>query len=87
MELAPESRYITIFSANQKLWRYKRLMFELSSAAIVFQNAIQTTLQGIRKAINISEDILVHGCTQAERDDNLHQVFERVKRDNVTLKR
>ncbi|KAK2139676.1 hypothetical protein LSH36_1659g00007 [Paralvinella palmiformis] len=48
LELAPESRYITTFSANQKLWRYKRLMFGLSSAAEVFQNAIQTTLQGIQ---------------------------------------
>ena len=45
VELAPESKYITTFSANQKLWRYKILMFGLSSAAEVFQNAIQTTLQ------------------------------------------
>ena len=87
LELAPESRYITTFSANQKLWRYKRLMFGLSSAAEVFQNAIQTTLQGIPKAFNISDDILVHGRTQAEHDDNLRQVFEQVRATNLTLNR
>ena len=87
LELAPESRYITTFSANQKLWRYKRLMFGLSSAAEVLQNAIQTTLQGIPKAFNISDDILVHGRTQAEHDDNLRQVFEQVRATNLTLNR
>ena len=64
------------FSANQKEWRYKKLMFGMSSAAEVFQNAIQTTLQGIQKTMNINDDILVHGCTQAEHDNNVRQVIE-----------
>ncbi|KAI0232782.1 hypothetical protein LSAT2_016923 [Lamellibrachia satsuma] len=42
----------------------------LSSAAEEFQNGIQTTLHGIQKTINTSDDILVHSCTQAEHDDN-----------------
>ena len=75
VELATESRYITIFSANQKTLAVQE-MFELSSAAEMFQNVIQTALQGIQKATIISNDMLVHGCTQVEHDDNLRQVFE-----------
>ena len=71
LELARESRYITTFSAKQKLWRYKRLMFCLSSAAGVFQNATQTR----KRSTLISDDILVHGHTQPEHDDNLRNVF------------
>ena len=48
----------------------------LSSAAEEFQNGIQTTLEGIQKTINISDDISVHGCPHAEHDDNLRQVVE-----------
>ena len=62
-------------------------MFDLSSAAEVFQNVVQTTLQGIPKAFNISDDILVHDCTQAEHDDNLHRMFEQMKASNLTLNR
>jgi len=62
-------------------------MFGLRSAAEVFQNAIQTTPQGIPKAINISDDILVHGRTQAEHDDNLRKVFDQVRASNLTLNR
>ena len=87
LELAPESRYITTFSANQKLWRYKRLMFDLRSAAEVFQNAIRTTFQGIPKTLNISDDILVHGSSQEEHDENLRKVFARAREVNLTFNR
>ena len=86
VELATESRYITIFIANQKTLAVQE-MFELSSAAEMFQNVIQTALQGIQKATNISNDMLVHGCTQVEHDDNLRQVFERMKTNNLKLNR
>ena len=59
LELAPESRYITTFSAHIGLMRYKRLNFGISSAAEIFQNVIRETLEGIDGAINISDDILV----------------------------
>ncbi|KAI0220017.1 hypothetical protein LSAT2_028448 [Lamellibrachia satsuma] len=49
------------------------------STAKDFQSDIQTTLHGIQKTINISDDTLVHGCTQAEHNDSLSHVVERVK--------
>ena len=55
LELHPDSRYITTFSTHAGLWRYKRLNFGISSASEVFQNTIQTVLQGIPGVCNISD--------------------------------
>ena len=87
IELAPESCYLTTFSANQKLWRYKRLMFGLRSAAEVFQNAIRITFQDIPNVLNISDDILVHGSTQEEHDDSLQKVMATAREANLTFNR
>ena len=57
--IAPEPRYITTFSTNIGLMRYKRLHFDISSTAWIFQNAIREILEGIVAGINISDDIMV----------------------------
>ena len=59
LELHPDSRYITTFSTHAGLWRYKHLNFGISSASEVFQNTIQTVLQGTPGVCNISDDIFV----------------------------
>ena len=85
LELAPESRYITTFSTHLGLMRYKRLNFGISSAAEIFQNVIHETLDGIKGAMNISDDILVFGTTQEEHDQNLRAVFQRLRERGLTL--
>ena len=87
LELHPASRYITTFTTHQGLRRYKRLNFGISSAAEVFQNAICQTLQGISGVKNLSDDIIIHGKTQAEHDDTLRAVFQRLKERGLTLNR
>ena len=85
LELAPESRYITTFSTHMGLMRYKRLNFGISSAAEIFQNVIRETLEGIDGAMNISDDILVSGKTHEEHDQNLREVFQRLREKGLTL--
>ncbi len=85
LELAPESRYITTFSTHKGLYRYKRLLFGLSSAAEVFQHTIQNVLSGIPNVKNISDDIIVYGKTQAEHDAALVAVLQRLREHNLTL--
>ena len=43
--------------------------------------------QHCRASFNIRDDILVHGRTQAEHDDNLRKMFERVRSSNITPSR
>lgn len=45
IELEPESRGITTFTTHKGLYRYKRLVFGLSSASEIYQHLIQQTLQ------------------------------------------
>ena len=79
LEFAPESRYITTFSTHMGFMRYKRLNFGISSTAEIFQNVIRETLEDIDGAINISDDILVFGKTHKEHDQNLKEVFQRLR--------
>ena len=68
IELSEESREITTFITHKGLYRYKRLMFGISSAPEKYQQVIQQTLQGIEGVHNISDDIIVHGATHDQHD-------------------
>lgn len=85
LELEPSTRYITTFSTHVGLQRYKRLSFGVSSAAEVFQNAIQQALDGIPGVINLSDDILVFGRTRAAHDQAVRATFQRLKEKNLPL--
>ncbi|XP_064479163.1 uncharacterized protein K02A2.6-like [Ornithodoros turicata] len=85
LELDPESRVITTFATHVGLFRYKRLMFGINTAAEIFQDAIRQTLSGIPSAINLSDDILVFGKTQAEHDIALHNTLGRLHVTGVTI--
>ena len=60
-ELTPDSRYITTFSTHRGLRRNTRPNFGTSSAAEVFQEAIQQILSGIEGVRNVSDDIIIFG--------------------------
>eukprot|EP00057_Strongylocentrotus_purpuratus_P001926 XP_003723494.1 PREDICTED: uncharacterized protein K02A2.6-like [Strongylocentrotus purpuratus] len=85
IELAEESRYVTVFSTHVGLFRYKRLNFGVNSAAEVFQQMIQTTLSGLDGVLNISDDILVYGRTPEELNDRLEQCLKRLQDHHLTL--
>ena len=78
LELAEDSCYITTFSTHVGLRRYKRLLFGVNTASEIFQNAITEILQGVPGSRNISDDIIVHGKTQAEHDKSLRATLERL---------
>ncbi|XP_038063006.1 uncharacterized protein LOC119733689 [Patiria miniata] len=85
VELAPESRHLTVFSTHKGLFCYKRLNFGVCSAAEVFQDAISSALRGLAGTLNISDDILVFGRTQQERDARLAACLQRLRECNPTL--
>lgn len=85
LELAEESRVITTFITHKGLYRYKRLMFGISSAPEKYQQVIQQVLQGIEGVKNISDDIVVYAETQIEHDRRVRQVMERLKQKGLTL--
>ena len=71
IELEQQSRVITTFITHRGLYRYKRLMFGISSAPELYQHTIQQVLAGCEGAYNIHDDIIIHGRTVEEHDSRL----------------
>ncbi|XP_046573838.1 uncharacterized protein K02A2.6-like [Haliotis rubra] len=85
LELSEESRYITTFATHPGLFRYKCLNFGINSAAEVFQETIRQAVSGLPGVINISDDILIHGCGPEEHDSNLKGLFQLMREKGLTL--
>ena len=80
-------RYISTFSTPMGLYRYKRLIFGVNSAAEVFQQTIQTVLEGIKGAKNISEDIIVQGRDEEEHDQVLAETLKELHQSSPSTAR
>ena len=87
VELDEDSRFLTVFSAHNGLWRFKRLNFGVNSAAEQFQNLIQSALAGLPGVINISDDILVFGKDPEEHKERLRNCLQRLREKNLTVNR
>jgi hypothetical protein len=68
IELSEESGSITTFVTHKGLFRYKRLMFGISSAPEKYQQVIQQVLQDCSGTANISDDIIIYGSVFAATD-------------------
>ena len=84
LELDSESRAITTFATHVGLFRYKRLMFGVNTAAEIFQKTLSQVLQGLKGVIDISDDTLVYGKTRKEHHDNLNAALERLREAGLT---
>ena len=80
LELSPQSINVTTFTTHVKLRRYKRLSFGINSAAEIFQNAIQNTLEGLEGVQNISDDIIFFRCNRQEHDQRQEATFKRLQK-------
>ena len=85
VELSESSRSITTFVTHAGLYRYKRLFFGISSGPEKYQQIIQQVLSECTRALNIADDIVVHGANYAEHDERLMQVMECLARHGLTL--
>ena len=85
LKLAPESRFVTMFSTHVGLRRYKRLPFGINAASEIFQESLKELLTGLPGCKNISDDIIVFGKAKDEHDKNLHGVLQRLKDNNLRL--
>ncbi len=60
LELTTESRDITTFAVHNGIYRFKRLIFGVSSASEQYQHEISAVLAGIEGVENKSDDIIIH---------------------------
>lgn len=85
VELEEESREITTFVTHRGLYRYKRLMFGISSAPEKYQKVISDVFRGCNGVANIADDLIVHGADLEEHDRNLNAALQRLRESGLTL--
>ena len=67
------------------VFRYNRLNFGINTAGEIFQRVIEDVISGLSGVINMSDDLLVHGSTEAEHDENLRKVLQQLSTNGLTL--
>lgn len=66
IEIMSSSSYIITFIISKRLYRYKRLMFDISCAAEIYQKVIEKMLITCEDTSNFIDDILVFGPDEQE---------------------
>lgn len=74
VELAVESRDVTVFITNKGLFRFKRLPFGLVTAPEMFQKVMNQILAGCEGTSWYLDDVIVEGATREEHDERLNEV-------------
>ena len=85
LELHENSRYITAFQTEDRIKRFKRLIFGLNSASEQLQHYLQITLADIPGAINIADDILIFAGGITKHDEILKHIFQTLHAKGLTL--
>ena len=85
IELAPESRHITTFVTHKGLYRYKSLLFGVSSTPKEYHHILQQAVQGCEGTKVIADDIIVSAKDVKEHRRRLEEVLETLCKKNLTL--
>ena len=85
VELEESSWDITTFAVNDGLYRFKRMLFGISSAPEKYQHIVAQVISGCPGALNIADDLVVHGKDQATHDHNLARILDRLQQRGLTL--
>ena len=83
--LSEESRHVTTFVTHQGLYRYKRLLFGVTSAPEKYQQLIKDVLSSCAGVTNIVDDIIIHGKDIEEHDRRLYAVLDRLSEVGLTV--
>ena len=83
--LAPESAQLTTFITPFGCFCFHRLPFGITSAPEHIQRRMSQLLSGVPGVVCMMDDVLVHGETQHQHDQRLHEVLKRMQGARVTL--
>ena len=82
--LEESSRHLTTFATHEGLFRYKCLIYDISTGFECFQKQVEMAIAGC-KAKNISDDVLIWGNSLEDLHQNFTQVLERLKQQRLKL--
>ena len=85
IELDEASRYLTVFHANGKLYRYKRLTMGLAPSQGELCVALRPIFANIKGIYVIHDDIIAATNTVQEHEQAIKQAMEALQKSGVTL--
>jgi hypothetical protein len=80
------SKELLTINTHRGLYQYNRLPFGVASAPAIFQQAMDTLLQGVQSVICYLDDILVTGKNIEEHLHNLEEVLNRLAAEGITVR-
>lgn len=85
IELEPSSRHLTVFHANDRLYRYKRLTMGLKPAQGELNSVLSPLFAHIPYTHVIHDDVVIAAPSDYEHDKCLEQVMETIHKSGTTL--
>ena len=85
IKLTEESSKLTTFNTVFGRYRFLRLPFGVKSAQDEFQRKVNETYGDLQGVMAIVDDILIHGKSKKEHDENLRAVLQRSRERGVKL--
>ena len=85
LEIHPDSRYLTVFHANDKLYQYTRLIIRVKPAQGVLNAALKPILAHIPSVYLIHDDLIIAAKTFNEHHFALEEVMKAIDKANLTL--
>lgn len=86
MEVAEECQQFLTINTHMGLYRYKRLIFGVSSAPTIFQSMMDQIIQGLLWVICFIDDLLIGGNTSDDCIQNVRKCLTRLNEYNVKVK-
>ena len=74
--LDDESSYPTTFGTIFGRYRYLVMPYGSVDSQDAFQAKMDQILEGLEGVLSISEDIVVHGLTEKQHDNNMRKLME-----------
>ena len=87
MEVEEESQEYLTINTHQGLYRYKHLVFGVTSAPAIWQRATDQVLDGVKGTSCIFDDMIITGKDDQEHLDLLEEVLKRLKEHGLRVNR
>ena len=85
LQLDDESKKYVTINTHKGLYRYTRLLFGIASAPAIFQQTMDTILQGAKGVACYIDDLIITGKSDCEHLANLEEVLKRLLRHGVRV--
>ncbi len=83
--LDEESSKLTTFNSPYGRYRFLRLPFGLACSQDIFQRRMDQILENCPGCTHIADDITIHGATEEEHDQNLHNLMMVARQNGLIL--